>query len=269
MHPREIVPGVWWLGGCHEVPVIEGQPKVGHTHTAAYLLLGSEKTLLVDTGHAEKWADVRPDLERCLGGRTLDYIFPTHTETPHAGNLPKLLRLFPKAQVVGDTRDWHLLIPQIEGRLVERRVGESVDLGGGQRFVFLESLIRDLPSTLWAYDTKNRIMFVADGFSYTHNAPLYDGEIPIHADGQCSLVLSEWPIDPVPGQVEGVMTRALYTMRFIKLDELAIDRMPEFFKDYPTDIIAPAHGSVIDNVDRMLPIVKEAHRSAYAHRPKA
>jgi hypothetical protein len=266
MRPREIAPDVHWLGGCHEVAVMEGQPPVGHTHTAVFLLLGSEKTLMVDTGHPEKWAETRADLEHILNGRPLDYIFPTHTETPHAGNLPKLLRLYPDAKVVGDTRDWHLLVPQSEGRLIDLRAGESVDLGGGQRFIVMDSLIKDLPQTQWAYDTKNRILFVADGFSYTHNAPLFEGEIPIHQKGQCSKLLSEWPHDPIPQQVEGVMMRALYIMRFINLEKV-VDRLPELFERYPTDIIGPAHGCVIDDVPRFIPVLKLAHRHVYDNRP--
>lgn len=266
MRPREIARGVHWLGGCHEVAVPKGQPRVGHTHTAVFLLLGTEKTLMVDTGHPEKWEQTRADLEQVLQGRPIDYIFPTHTEQPHAGNLPKLLRLFPDARVVGDTRDWYVLVPQAEGRLLERLPGEDVDLGGGQRVVFLEALLRDLPATMWAYDTKNRILFVADGFSYTHNTDLFEGEIPIHQSGQCSKLLSEWPQDPVPEQLEGVMKRSLYIMKFINLEKV-VDRLPEFFQTYPTEIIAPAHGCVVDQVPRFLPILKEAHRSMYAQRP--
>ena len=269
MRPREVVPGVQWLGGCHEVKVLEGQPPVGHTHTAAYLLLGAEQTLLVDTGHPEKWRQTRADLVQLLGGRPLDYIFPTHTETPHSGNMGKLLTMYPGARIVGDSRDWDLFFPELTaGRLIDLRAGEGVDLGGGQRLVFIDALIKDLPTTQWAYDSKNRILFVADGFSYTHNAPLFEDEIPIHQSGQCSLFLSEWGHDPMPEQIEGVMMRALYTMRFIKLDELVIDKLPEFFRRWPTDIIAPAHGCVIDDVARMLPIAKQAHRYAYEHRPK-
>ena len=53
--PREIVPGVFWLGQCLEQHF---QGKVYHAYNAAFLIIGSESSLLVETGHPGDFAEI-------------------------------------------------------------------------------------------------------------------------------------------------------------------------------------------------------------------
>jgi hypothetical protein len=59
-------------------------------------------------------------------------------------------------------------------------VGEAIDLGG-RRFVDIEPVIRDLRTTLWGFDTAERVLFPGDGFAYSH----------YHWDGHCGKVAEE------------------------------------------------------------------------------
>ena len=64
------------------------------------LLLGSEKTAVIDTGMT--WCSDRlvQLLETELDGRDLDYILLTHSHYDHAGGVPALKKRWPKAEVV-------------------------------------------------------------------------------------------------------------------------------------------------------------------------
>ena len=64
------------------------------------LLLGSEKTAVIDTGMT--WCSDRlvQLLETGLNGRDLDYILLTHSHYDHAGGVPALKKRWPKAEVV-------------------------------------------------------------------------------------------------------------------------------------------------------------------------
>lgn len=239
--PRWVAPGIGWLGGCMAV---EYGGEWIHGHMSAYLVVGEERTLLVDTGHPSHWPDVERHLEVLLDGRTLDYVFPTHPEYPHAGNAPRLLRAFPDAVLVGDVRDYHLYYPDLVPRLRAVEAGDRLELGG-TAFVFLSALWRDLPNTLWGYDAARRVLFPADGFAFMHR----------HAANECALLAEELPAPPDIAQTVFINERALFWTRYVDPHD-SFRRVDELLEAYPADLIAPAHGSVISDPVAMTPILK-------------
>ena len=83
--PREMAPGLTWLGTCLEVlPRIQGAylkhagSSILHAHQSFYLVAGERATAIVDTGQPQHWPAIERQLERALAGRTLNYVFPTH-----------------------------------------------------------------------------------------------------------------------------------------------------------------------------------------------
>ncbi|AMM34468.1 hypothetical protein SA2016_3811 [Sinomonas atrocyanea] len=257
--PRQMAEGVFWLGGClsafssgHEV----------HYHVSAYLVMGSRASILVDTGDPGHALLVLAQLEHALGGRPLDYVFPTHPEIPHAGNLPMLLAAYPDARIVGDTRDYHLHFPEFDGRLERRSAGDSLDLGG-REIRFLPAHIRDLENTLWAHDSGSGTLFVSDGFSFIHDIPQpEEDDEPVHLPGQCRLFSGEMPEPPSVEQAAYGTGRALYWTRFVDVTSAFTD-IEDTLEQLPTSFIAPAHGNVIDDVDGMLRTSLAAHRRVY------
>jgi len=94
--PREIAPGVFWIGDCL---VQRHKGKVYHGYNAAFLVAGDDASILVETGHPKDF----PVIERHLGElfaqgvAPLKYLFVTHQETPHCGGLGRILKSFPDA----------------------------------------------------------------------------------------------------------------------------------------------------------------------------
>src|SRR5258707_14203804 len=82
--PREIAPGVFWIGDCLAQ---RHKGKVYHGYNAAYLIAGERASALVETGHPKAF----PVIERHLGElfapgiAPLKYPFLTHPETPEFG----------------------------------------------------------------------------------------------------------------------------------------------------------------------------------------
>lgn len=257
---RFLANGTYWLGGCLSASA-EGQEV--HYHVSSYLVIGSKATVLVDTGDPAHRDTILEQLENTLGGRALDYVFPTHPEIPHAGNLPVLLERYPSAVVVGDVRDYALHFPEFAGRLRAKTAGEILDLGD-REFRFLPAHIRDLPNTLWGYDSGAEIMFVSDGFSYIHDIPgPQDDDEPVHLPGQCRLISSEMPAPPSVEQAAYGTGRALYWTKFVDVST-AFQAIEDTLESCPTKMIGPAHGNVIDDVDGMLRTSLAAHRKVYA-----
>ncbi len=258
--PREISPGVWWVGGCLKSGAFE-EPV--HFHTSAYLVIGTDKTLLYDTAPPSMWDEMDRDLDRLLGGRPLDYCVPSHSEIPHAGNLHRLCAKYPDLIVAGDMRDYHLFFPDYESRMRHMAHETTIELGGGWRFTLLEAIIGDLPGTMWGYEHKSRTLFPVDALGYGHQPQIaeYPEEL-VHRAGECALFSSELAAPPDMKYATYLMTASLFWSRYVEVGPL-FEKLQALMEKYPTRLIAPAHGAVIDDLDVIMPVMREAHRRAF------
>jgi flavorubredoxin len=254
--PRQIAPGVCWLGACSGL-TLNGQEL--HGHLSAFLVLGAAATAMVDTGSPQTWDAVEAQLEECLGERPLDYVVPTHSELPHGGNLARVLARYPGAVAVGDLRDYHLFYPEVAARFRPMPAGSVLDLGGGYRLELVPALIRDMPSTIWAYESSQQVLFASDGFAYLHHPEAAEAG-PVHAPGECGRLTSELGAPPSVDAAAFFSSAALYWTRFVDNADELFARVEDLLATHPARIVAPGHGNVIDEVAVVLPVLKEAHR---------
>lgn len=228
--PRRLSESLLWTGRCID---FEYQGKPIHSHLNAFVMKGSRRSIIIDTGSPVHWPDVSRDTLDFLGGRPLDYVFPTHPEFPHGGALPHWMEMFPEALAVGDLRDQALYYPDLKHRFVSAEIGDCLDLGD-RELLFVKALWRDLPTTLWAFDTRDRILFVSDAFAFLHH----------HEHGMCDRLASEQPPIDV-GLMQFFNERALFWTRFTEVSR----SFPEFDRmmaELQPRIIAPGHGNVVD-----------------------
>lgn len=262
MLPREVAPGIHWLGQCQE-GVANGA--AFHQHFSAYVVVGPTATLMVDTGMPSAWDTIQRQLDAVLAGRDLNWLLPTHPELPHAGNLPRLAARYPNARIVGAVRDYHLAFPELADRLLILEEGESIDLGGGYRVIRVESVLRDLSNTAWTYEAKQLVLFTADGFIGAHQVPgIPDADDSIHLPGQCALTVTE--LAQAGGSIDFekaalVLKLSLYWSRY--RDSVPVfARLRTLLEQYPVRMIAPAHGNIIDDVDSALPTIEAMYHYA-------
>ncbi len=245
--PRTLVDGVHWLTDCL---VMQHEGETIHAYSSAYLVEGDTRSLIVDTGHPKDWASIEAQLEtlEAAGVPPVEHVFPTHAEVPHAANLGRVLDRYPDAVAVGDVRDYHLFFPEFADRFVAMESGEAIDLGGTQ-FCLIDAAIKDLVTSLWAYDTRSRTLFPSDGFAYMHH----------HHAGECWRTAEEVPNLPIPEFTALFSAYALYWTRFTDI-EPHIDALDRLLEQYPTELIAPSHGSPVLDPAATLPRVKEGLR---------
>lgn len=246
--PRELAPGVFWLGDCLE-QLYHG--RVLHGYNSAYLVAGERASLLVEAGHPQDLPVIERQLEELLAGGLppLEYLFTTHQETPHAGGLGRLLDRYPRSVACGDVRDLHLIFPGHEDRLRPLPIGESIDLGG-REFVCVEPVIFDLTSTRWGFDAGHRVLFPGDGFAYSH----------YHEDGHCGKVAEEAPSLDLPEMTALFAELALYWTRFVDLAPY-ITRLDELvFDELAVELVAPTHGLPITDLAATMPSIRDGLR---------
>lgn len=239
--PRVVTPHLLWTGGC--LPLKYHDEWV-HGHFSNYAVRGDGKSMLIDTGHPAHWRSIESAVERFLEETPVDYIFITHGELPHAGLIAQWFEKYPDAIAFGDIREYPLYYPQYAHRFKVVKAGDSVDLGD-RRIVFLPAVWRDLTTTLWAFDTTDRVLFVSDAYGYLH----------YHKRGECDLKTSEVP-PPNAQMMRFLNERALYwtvhadvSAAFEDLDEMLRQLRPRY--------IASAHGGVVDNSEAMAPLFKD------------
>jgi flavorubredoxin len=254
VNPREIAPGVFWIAACM---VVSREGKVHHSHNSPYLVVGEDRSVLIDTGPPHHRADIAAAIDSLLAGRPLDYVLPTHPELPHAGNLGDIVARYPDVKVCGDVSDYHLYLPGIAGNLVPLEPGETLDLGG-TTLTAVEAVIRDLPNTRWAYDARSRTLFVSDALGFSH----------YHEAGECTLTSEELSRHPTVEQIGYLNDAALYWTRFVDLERY-FNRFDALVARHPIDLMAPAHGAFISNPGEMVGVIKEGMRKARAARRQA
>jgi flavorubredoxin len=246
--PREIAPGVFWLGECLEQ---RARGKIYHTYNAAFLITGSDHSLLVETGHPKDFLVVDQQIRSILSSGAyppLRYLFLTHEETPHSGGLGRVLQTYPDVTVHGDVSDYHLAFPEFSTRLHAMRENDSIDLGN-RCFIAVEPVIRDLRTTWWGFDTGARVLFPGDGFAYSH----------YHEDGHCGLMAEEAASLDL-GDVSAVFAeKALFWTKFVDMEPY-IERLAAQLRQLDVRTIAPTHGLPISNVAATVPLVMEGLR---------
>ncbi|HEX8280875.1 MAG TPA: MBL fold metallo-hydrolase [Chthoniobacterales bacterium] len=242
--PREVAPGVFWLGDCLEQ---RQRGKVYHSYNAAFLVVGRDASLLVETGHPKDYPVMERQLNEILGrgAPPLKHLFITHQETPHSGGLGRVLKRFPGVTVHGDVSDYHLAFPEHAHQLHSMKVGDAIDLGDS-RFVAVEPVIRDLRTSLWGFWTKGNVLFPGDGFAYSH----------YHEDGHCGLLAEEATSLDLKDVSAVFAELALFWTKFADMN-IYVEHLERMLKDLDVQTICPTHGLPITDLARTVPKVKE------------
>ena len=242
--PREIAPGVFWLGDCLEQ---EYQGRPYHSYNAAFLLCGSEASMLVETGHPKDFPEIERQMLELLDRNLppIKYLFITHQETPHSGGLGRVFQNWPDITVHGDIADYHLAFPQHADRLVPMEVGDEIDLGG-RKFVAIEPVIRDLRTSLWGFDTGANCLFPGDGFAYSH----------YHLDGHCGLLAEEATSLDLKDVLAVFAERALFWTTTTDMN-IYVDKLEALMEDLGVEVVAPTHGLPITNLAVTMPKVRD------------
>ncbi len=241
--PREIAPDVYWLGECLEQRF---RGVVYHGYNAAFLIIGEEASMLVETGHPKDFPHIERQLQDLLAGRPpLKYLFITHQETPHSGGLGRVMHRYPEAVLCGDVSDYHYVIPQYLDRVRPMQRGDEIDLGG-RGFRVVEPVIRDLRTSWWGFETRDRVLFPGDGFAYSH----------YHEDGHCGLTAEEAISLDLPDVSSTFANLALFWTKFADMEKY-VGRLNELLKELDVQVIAPTHGLVITDMDKTVAKVSE------------
>lgn len=165
MLARKIKKDIYWMGSVDWdsrlfdalIPLPDG------TSYNAFLIKGSEKTVLIDTVDPPMEEELMGQLE---GVARIDYIVSLHAEQDHSGTIPKVLQKYPEAKVISTPKGKALLmdlmeIPETSFSCVED--GEKLSLGN-KTLQFVYTPWVHWPETMVAYLEEDKILFSCDFF---------------------------------------------------------------------------------------------------------
>ncbi|MBN1593497.1 MAG: FprA family A-type flavoprotein [Candidatus Coatesbacteria bacterium] len=165
MNKRQVKEGVYWMGAIDWdrrlfdslIPLPDG------TTYNAYLVRGSEKTVLLDT--------VDPPMVDQLMAQLadvdkVDFIISHHAEQDHSGAIPAVLERFPQSRVVVTPKAKGMLMDLLkipEDTFITVEDGETLPLGG-KTLKFIYTPWVHWPETMVTYLEEDRILFSCDFF---------------------------------------------------------------------------------------------------------
>lgn len=175
MKSRKITDKISWLGYVDWdrrlfdslIPLPDG------TSYNAYLIEGSEKTVLIDTVDPQMADELLTQLENVS---KLDYVVSLHAEQDHSGSIPYVLARYPDAKLISSPKAKGMLMDLLRipaESFVTVSDGETISLGD-KTLEFIHTPWVHWPETMVAYLKEDKILFSCDFFgSHIATTDLY------------------------------------------------------------------------------------------------
>ena len=151
----------------HKVDLFEGQYDVpnGMAYNS-YVILDSKIAVMdtVDRNFKFEWLN---NLEEALGDRKPDYLVVQHMEPDHSANIVNFMTAYPDATIVSSAKAFTMMQNFFGTDFADRRIvvkeGDTLELGE-HTLAFVAAPMVHWPEVIMTYDTKDKVLFSADGF---------------------------------------------------------------------------------------------------------
>lgn len=145
----------------------------------SYLVVGEEKKALIDTVNRGFEKELQERIGKVTDPTNIDYVVMNHAEPDHAGSIPYVMSMSPKAKLIVNSRGAKMAqvffgVPQ--DRMMVVKDQETIDLGG-KTLRFIEAPMLHWPETIFTYLQENKILFPCDFFGSHVANGLYDDEL--------------------------------------------------------------------------------------------
>ncbi|PNV79473.1 MAG: MBL fold hydrolase [Dictyoglomus turgidum] len=236
MKPRKIKEKVYYVGvpDWNRTLFDSLIPLPDGTSYNAYLVIGSEKTALIDTVDPTK-KDILFSYFSNIS--KIDYVISHHAEQDHSGSIPFVLEKYPSAKVVTNPKGKELLKSHLhipDDRFITVNDGEELSLGD-KTLKFIYTPWVHWPETMVSYLMEDRILFTCDlfGSHYATSSLYVEDEKIVYEAAKRYYAEIMMPF------------RSIVQKNLEKIKELHID------------LIAPSHGPIYNNPNFIINAYKD------------
>ncbi|WP_042699767.1 FprA family A-type flavoprotein [Thermococcus sp. PK] len=233
MKSVKLLDGVYWVGVKDWsrrifdslIPLPEG------TSYNAYLVVGNEKSALIDTVNPGFERELEEKVSEILPFEEIDYVVMNHAEPDHAGAIPYIMERNGKALLITTEKGKELAkayynVP--DERIMVVKDGDEVDLGG-KTLRFIEAPWLHWPETMFTYLVEDKVLFPCDFFGAHTAHGLYDDEVP------SIIEYAQRYFGEIMMPFSGMAKRAMEKLKGLEIK-----------------MIAPSHGPIYRNPERIL-----------------
>lgn len=151
----------------HDIDLFEGQYNVPNGMAYNSYIIIDEKIAVLDTVDAafsHQWLD---NIQNVLAAKKPDYLIVQHMEPDHSANIGAFMSAYPDTTIVANIKTFDMIgafFPDlsIKNKLVIEN-GETLSLGS-RTLTFLFAPMVHWPEVMVTYDSKDKVLFSADGF---------------------------------------------------------------------------------------------------------
>ena len=165
---KKITEDIYYAGvNDHQVDLFEGQFAVPNGMAYNSYVIMDEKIAIMDTvdvNFGEEWL---ANVSEILGDRKPDYLVVQHMEPDHSANITKFVETYPEAKVVGNVKTFQMIENFFGLDLADKQevVTNNGTLSlGSHELTFVFAPMVHWPEVMVTYDSKDKILFSADGF---------------------------------------------------------------------------------------------------------
>ena len=229
MSTSKVLPDIYSVG------VVDWNVRTFHGHTYstnrgstynAYLIL-DDKIALIDTVYGPFAGELIENIKGIIPPEKIDYVIANHVETDHSGALPAIMKLCPKAKVIGTQKckeglykhyycDWDFQVVKTQDKL---KLGKKT-------LTFVEAPMVHWPDSMFTYCPEEELLLPNDAFGQHYaTSERFDDEVD-----QCEL-----------------MDEAVkyYANILWPLGSIILKKIEEVQKlNIPIKMIAPSHGII-------------------------
>jgi flavorubredoxin len=172
-----VSPSVQWIGVLdHDIVTFDVIMETQHGTTYNSYFINAEKKTIIETVKEKFWDVYLEKLQAVTDPADIEYIILNHTEPDHSGCVARLLKIAPKAKVVGTGNAIRYLQDMVfrDFESIIVKDGHMLDLGNKTlRFISAPNL--HWPDTMYTYLAEEKVLFSCDSFGshYCHEE-MYD-----------------------------------------------------------------------------------------------
>lgn len=195
-----------------------------------------ERVLLVDTVNPGFEGELKKNVDSVVGLENLGYLVMNHAEPDHAVAIPYLMSLNGRLKLLTTLKGSRMAqtyynVPS--DRIIVVKNGDSLELGG-KTLKFIEAPMLHFRPTMFTYLQEDKILFSCDFFGSHLAEGLFDDDV------EDLTVFAQKYFGEI-------------MMPFKVMGKAALEKL----KDLEIDVIAPSHGPIYRNPDKILSLYEK------------
>ena len=151
----------------HKIDLFEGQYDVPNGMAYNSYIVKGKKTAVMDSVDINFYSQWMANIKEALNGKAPDYLIVQHMEPDHSASINIFMQTYLDTKIVASKQAFAMMTNYFGTDFSDRQIivseNDTLDLGG-RTLKFITASMVHWPEVIVTYDSKDKILFSADGF---------------------------------------------------------------------------------------------------------